>query len=55
LLIAFRAKFHLGEKALTIIQSKGLTTIRQHAFDLINKLMAPAALLRDEVFQVRQY
>ena len=36
----FRNSFHLKDKELKIIEEKGILTIRNHAYDLINKNLA---------------
>jgi hypothetical protein len=38
----FRARFHLGKTELAIIQKKGIDTVRQHAWDLIDKRLGDA-------------
>ena len=44
---SFRSKFHLSKKDIDYINEKGLDTIRQHAFDFINKRLAPAYISND--------
>lgn len=43
----FRSKFHLSQKDLDYIQAKGLDTIRLHAYDFINKRIAPEVIAND--------
>jgi hypothetical protein len=43
----FRAKFHLRGRDRAFVQLRGMTTVRQHAFDLIGKRLAPAQPYRD--------
>ena len=43
----FRSKFHLSQKDLDYIQTKGLDTIRLHAYDFINKRIAPEVIAND--------
>jgi hypothetical protein len=43
----FRAKFHLRGRERAFVQLRGMTTVRQHAFDLIGKRLAPVAPYKD--------
>ncbi len=43
----FRAKFCLKEKDKEYINKKGMETIRAHAYDFINKRLAPAVIEND--------
>ncbi len=43
----FRAKFNLDDKDKAYIKDKGLDTIRLHAYDFIEKRLAPAEILND--------
>jgi hypothetical protein len=43
----FRAKFHLRGRERAFVQLRGMTTVRQHAFDLIGKRLAPARPHKD--------
>lgn len=43
----FRSKFHLNEENKKYIKEKGLEKIREHAYDFINKRLAPADVLND--------
>ena len=43
----FRSRFHLSQKDLDYISSKGLDTIRQHARDFVAKRLAPAVIPND--------
>ena len=43
----FRSSFHLSEKDKLYIQNKGLDTIKSHAYDFINKRIAPKNILND--------
>ena len=43
----FRAKFNLDDKDRAYIKAKGLDTIRLHAYDFIEKRLAPAEILND--------
>lgn len=38
----FRAKFHLCGRDRAVVDLRGLTTVRQHARDIIDKRLAPA-------------
>jgi hypothetical protein len=38
----FRSKFHLSQKDRDYIATKGLETIKEHAFQFINSRIAPA-------------
>lgn len=43
----FRASFHLRKTMLDYVDSKGLDTIKQHAYDFINRRLKPAVILND--------
>lgn len=43
----FRSKFHLKEKDREYVKEKGIEKIREHAYDFINKRLAPAKILND--------
>ena len=43
----FRAKFRLDEKDRKYIQEKGMETISLHAFDFVEKRLAPAVIEND--------
>lgn len=43
----FRSRFHLQGKELDYLQSKGLTTILDHAADFVTRRLAPADLPND--------
>lgn len=43
----FRSSFKLKEKDILYIQEKGLEKIREHAYDFINKRLAPKVILND--------
>jgi len=43
----FRNSFHLHKKELHIIKEKGLSKIKEHAYDFINKNLAPAYIKND--------
>ena len=43
----FRSRFHLSQKDLDYISSKGLDTIRQHARDFVAKRLSPAVIPND--------
>lgn len=43
----FRKKFHLSEKDLSYIDSKGMDTIRKHACDFIASRISPADIKND--------
>lgn len=43
----FRSRFHLQTKDFEYINQKGLETIRQHAYDFINKRLAPKTIIND--------
>ena len=38
----FRSRFHLTEKDKAYVREKGMDTIRSHAYDFIEKRLAPA-------------
>ncbi len=43
----FRSKFHLKQKDKDYVNEKGMDKIREHAYDFINKRLAPAIILND--------
>lgn len=43
----FRSRFHLSQKDMEYIASKGLATIRKHAEDFVAKRLAPAIIPND--------
>ena len=43
----FRSRFHLSQKDKEYIASKGMDVIRQHAYDFIEKRLAPANITND--------
>ena len=43
----FRSSFHLTEKDKDYIKNKGINKIKEHAYDFINKRLAPAVILND--------
>ena len=43
----FRARFHLSNKDKEYIKTKGIETIRSHAYDFINKRLAPKVIPND--------
>ncbi|MBQ7031142.1 MAG: DUF4186 domain-containing protein [Bacilli bacterium] len=43
----FRNSFRLKEKDILYIQDKGLDKIKEHAYDFINKRLAPKVILND--------
>ncbi len=43
----FRSSFHLKEKDKNYINEKGIETITKHAYDFINKRLAPKVILND--------
>ena len=43
----FRSSFHLSDKEITYIKEKGMPVIEKHAYDFINKRLAPANILND--------
>lgn len=43
----FRAKFHLRGRDRAVVDLRGMTTVRQHARDIIDKRLAPAAPRND--------
>ena len=43
----FRSSFHLKQKERTYIQEKGFDIIQSHAYDFINKRLAPMHPLHD--------
>lgn len=43
----FRSKFHLKESDKEYIRRKGLDVIESHAYDFINKRLAPAIIAND--------
>ena len=43
----FRNSFHLKEKDILYVKEKGIDVIRTHAFDFIEKRLAPKAIKND--------
>ena len=43
----FRSKFHLKQKDKDYIKDKGIEKIREHAYDFINKRIAPENIKND--------
>ena len=43
----FRSKFHLKQKDKEYIKEKGIDKIREHAYDFINKRLAPENIPND--------
>ena len=43
----FRSSFKLSKKYIDYIDEKGLDTIKRHAYDLINKNLAPKDIIND--------
>ncbi len=43
----FRSKFKLQEKDIKYIHDKGIKKIEEHAYDFINKRLAPKIILND--------
>ncbi len=43
----FRSNFNLKIKDIEYIDEKGLDKIREHAYDFINKRLAPSVILND--------
>jgi len=43
----FRSRFHLKEKDCLYIEAKGMNVMKQHAYDFINKRLAPAYIPND--------
>lgn len=43
----FRSKFKLSKRDFDYIQDKGLTKIKQHAYDFITKRLAPEVIEND--------
>ena len=44
---SFRSRFHLKEQDKVYVRQKGMDTIRQHAWDFIEKRLAPAVIPND--------
>ena len=44
---SFRSRFHLKEQDKAYVRQKGMDTIRQHAWDFIEKRLAPAVIPND--------
>ena len=44
---SFRRRFHLKEQDREYVRQKGMDTIRQHAWDFIEKRLAPAVIPND--------
>lgn len=43
----FRSNFHLTDKDKNYIKEKGLETIKKHAYDFVNKRIAPQVIEND--------
>ena len=43
----FRSSFKLKEKDIEYINNKGISTIRSHAYDFINKRLKPSIIIND--------
>lgn len=43
----FRKSFYLKKKDIEYINKKGIETIKSHAYDFINKKLAPAVIIND--------
>jgi hypothetical protein len=43
----FRAKFHLRGRERALVELRGMTTVREHALDLIARRLAPAQPYKD--------
>lgn len=43
----FRSSFHLRKYMIDYIDDKGLDTIKDHAYDFINKRLKPSVILND--------
>lgn len=43
----FRSRFHLGSKEILYIQEKGLETIKRHAYEMLEKRLAPKDIPND--------
>ncbi|GFO84035.1 MULTISPECIES: DUF4186 domain-containing protein [Anaerostipes] len=43
----FRSRFHLGEKDRKYVREKGMNQIRSHAWDFVEKRLAPAVIPND--------
>ena len=43
----FRSKFHLKTKDIEYINEKGMDKIQEHAYDFINKRLAPSSIQND--------
>lgn len=43
----FRSSFHLKKQDIEYIDKVGLVKIKEHAYDFINKRLAPATILND--------
>lgn len=43
----FRNSFHLNNKMKEYVKEKGLETIKNHAYEIITKRLAPAVILND--------
>lgn len=44
---SFRSKFHLKQKDKEYVREKGISKIREHAYDFINKRLVSAIILSD--------
>lgn len=43
----FRSSFHLHKKEINYLDNKGISIIKEHAYDFINKNLAPAFIPND--------
>ena len=43
----FRSSFHLNKKMKQYVIDKGIDTIREHAYEIINKRLGPKVILND--------
>ena len=43
----FRSSFHLNKKMKDYVLNKGMDTIREHAYEIINKRIAPKDIIND--------
>lgn len=43
----FRSRFHLSQKDKDYVQQKGMEVIRQHAYEFVEKRLAPAVISND--------
>lgn len=43
----FRSSFHLNSKMKEYVKDKGIDTVKEHAYEIIKKRLAPANILND--------